>query len=128
MEKIFDNRHIIENSQTLFMSTGYFTNQLKDSYFRNKIPKSILVEEKKERTYEDVLTDLNAENQKYNEEKIIKLLEELYDCMEKENMVNSKISSKLRIHILKSLYKFVESKNEQILINIAKIILSVSTL
>lgn len=109
------------------MSTGYFTNQLKDSSFRNKIPKSILVENKKERSYEDVIAELNIEKEINSEGRVIGLLEELYDYMDRENLVNSKVSSKLRVHILKCLYKFVESKNEQILINIAKVILSVST-
>ncbi|KAG5874097.1 hypothetical protein JTB14_005894 [Gonioctena quinquepunctata] len=104
LEKIFDNKQIIENSQTLFLNT---------------------VKEKKDRNFEDVLTDLNCENEKkYEEDRVIILLNELFECMEKEDMVNQKVASKVKMRILKCLYKFVESQNEQILINIAKIILS----
>lgn len=87
---------------------------------------SISVNEKKKRTLEDVVTELNSEREKYEYARVIMLLDELYNFMEKDNLVNSNVSSKLRIFILKCLYKFVESKNEEILINIAKVILSVS--
>ncbi|CAH1117951.1 unnamed protein product [Phaedon cochleariae] len=104
LEKIFDNKHIVEHSQTLFLNT---------------------VDDKKDRTFEDVLTDLNSENEKnFDEDRVVTLLNELYDCMEKESLNNQKASSKLKIRVLKCLYKFVESQNELILINIAKIILS----
>lgn len=126
LQKIFDNKEIIEHSETLFLNTGYFTNQLHKSQFSNKTEKSILADSKKDRSVEDVLQDLNSENGNNKEEKINSLLLELYDCMEKENLVNSKVPSKVKIQILKCLYKFVESRNEQILLNIAKIILSVS--
>lgn len=124
LEKIFDNKQIIENSQTLFLNTGYFTSQLNRSNLQNN--SSISVNEKRKRTLEDVVTDLNSEREKYDDTRVITLLEELYTFMETDNLVNSKVSSKLRVFILKCLYKFVESKNEEILINIAKIILSVS--
>ncbi|XP_028133893.2 armadillo repeat-containing protein 2 [Diabrotica virgifera virgifera] len=119
LEKIFDNKHIIENSQTLFLNTGYFTSQLHNS-------NDLKVNDKKERTFEDVLLELNSESEKKcGEDRIVKLLGELYDCMEKENMINQKVASNLKIRILKCLYRFVESQNEQILICIAKIILSI---
>lgn len=124
LEKLFDNKQIIENSQTLFLNTGYFTSQLNGSYLQNN--RSISETQKKRRTLEDVVTDLNCEKENYDDNRIITLLEELYSFMEKENLLNSKVSSKLRVFILKCLYKFVESKNEIILISIAKIILSVS--
>lgn len=124
LEKLFDNKQIIENSQTLFLNTGYFTSQLNGSYLQNN--RSISETQKKRRTLEDVVTDLNLEKETYDDNRIITLLEELYSFMEKENLLNSKVSSKMRVFILKCLYKFVESKNEIILISIAKIILSVS--
>ncbi|XP_074039648.1 armadillo repeat-containing protein 2 isoform X2 [Leptinotarsa decemlineata] len=106
LEKIFDNKQIIENSQTLFL---------------NKVS----VEYKKDRTAEDVLVDLSAENEKkIDEHRVITLLSELYECLEKENMINQKVASKTKIRILKCLYTFVDTQNEQILINIAKVILS----
>ncbi|CAH2005835.1 unnamed protein product [Acanthoscelides obtectus] len=103
LEKIFDNRHIVENSQTLFLRS----------------------DQKRERNLEDVLDDLNNEHGKSgNDKKIVSLLEELYKFMEKDNPMNKKVPSKLKIKILKCLYRFVESQNEHILINIAKVILS----
>ncbi|CAH2004338.1 unnamed protein product [Acanthoscelides obtectus] len=103
LEKIFDNRHIVENSQTLFLRS----------------------DQKRERNLEDVLDDLNNEHGKSgNDKKIVSLLEELYKFMEKDNPMNKKVPSKLKVKILKCLYRFVESQNEHILINIAKVILS----
>lgn len=125
LEKIFDNKQIIENSQTLFLNTGYFTSQLNTSNFQSP---SISVNEQKKRILEDVIANLNSEDEKYEDNKIKELLNELYDFMEKDNLINSKVSSKLRVLILKCLYKFVESKNEEILIDIAKIILAVSNI
>nr|CAH7759819.1 unnamed protein product [Callosobruchus chinensis] len=103
LEKIFDNRHIVENSQTLFLRS----------------------DQKRERNLEDVLDDLNNEHGKSgNDKKIVTLLGELYKFMEKDNLINTKVPSKLKIKILKCLYRFVESQNEHIMINIAKVILS----
>lgn len=124
LEKLFDNKQIIENSQTLFLNTGYFTSQLNRSYLQNNT--SISVNQQKRRTLEDVVTDLNSDKVTYDDNRIIALLEELYGFMEQENLLNSKVSSKLKVFILKCLYRFVESKNEVVLINVAKIILSVS--
>lgn len=76
---------------------------------------------------DDVLISLNKESErKYKDDVVISLLHELYDCMEKEKLLEGKINSKLKIQILKTLYKFVESQEERILIIIAKIILAVS--
>ncbi|CAH0557514.1 unnamed protein product [Brassicogethes aeneus] len=103
LEKLFDNRQIIENSGTLFANTV----------------------EAKTRTLDDVLNDINRESSyKYNNDVVIGFLYELYECMEKEKMFDGKISSKLKIQILKTLYKFVESTDERILIAIAKVILA----
>ncbi|KAJ3654800.1 hypothetical protein Zmor_013962 [Zophobas morio] len=103
LNKIFDNKHIIENSETLFVRTAA---------------------ESKERSVEDVINDLNYESVKMdNEDRVIELLGELYDRMETENLLNTKVSSKMKIHILKALYKYVESQNEKLLLNIARVIL-----
>ncbi|CAG9859619.1 unnamed protein product [Phyllotreta striolata] len=116
LEKIFDNRQIVEHSQTLFLDTGYFAGRLQ----LEGRPVST------ERTFEEVLLELNAESErKRGDERIVELLEELYERMEKEDVANQKIGSGLKIRILKCLYKFVESQNERVLICIAKIILSI---
>ena len=126
LNKIFDNKHIIENSETLFVRTGYFNRELSPQR-RNKVQNSILAAESKERSVEDVINDLNYESVKMdNEDRVIELLEELYDRMETENLLNTKVSSKMKIHILKALYKYVESQNEKLLLNIARVILGVS--
>ena len=129
LTKIFDNQQIIESSETLFTHTGYLTKQYfshKHNDF-NKLQNSILAKGKNQRNVEEVLNDLNIINvQNYNEDDVNNLLEELYKLMEQEGLFASKISSKLKIMLLKSLYRFVESKNENILINIAQIILIVS--
>lgn len=124
LEKLFDNKQIIENSQTLFLNTGYFTSQLKRLDLQNNT--SVSVNQTKRRTLDDVVTDLNSDKTTYDDSRTISLLEELYGFMEQENLLNSKISSKLKVFILKCIYRFVDSKNEVILINVAKIILSVS--
>lgn len=121
LEKLFDNKQIVENSQTLFLNTGYFTSQFKKSSVDNNSPVSVNV--RKKRNLENVVEDLNSAT---GDHRVVTLLEELYSFMEQENMLNSKVPSKLKVSILKCLYKFVESKNEDILINIAKIILTVS--
>ncbi|KAJ8918425.1 hypothetical protein NQ315_008122 [Exocentrus adspersus] len=114
------SQQIIEHSETLFLKTGFFARQL----VTNKTQQSILAENKTERNVENVLKDLNDQHGNVNEEDTNHLLLELYECMEKEKMLDPKVPSKLKIQILKCLYKFVESRNEQILINIAKVILS----
>ncbi|VEN35484.1 unnamed protein product, partial [Callosobruchus maculatus] len=82
-------------------------------------------DEKRERNLDDVLDDLNNEHGKSgNDKKIVTLLGELYKFMEKDKLINTKVPSKLKIKILKCLYRFVESQNEHIMINIAKVILS----
>ncbi|XP_066138168.1 armadillo repeat-containing protein 2 isoform X2 [Euwallacea fornicatus] len=125
LKKIFDNRHIIEHSETLFTSTGYLTNQ-HFLHEQDHLNQRILVDGKQSRTIDDILRDLNkTDSQNYNDDIVRNLLEELYGFMDKEGMLNSKVSSKLKIVILKTLYRFVESKSEDILIGIAQIILIV---
>jgi hypothetical protein len=104
LNKIFDNRHIIENSETLFVRTAA---------------------ESKERNVDDIINELNYESTRVdNESLVIDLLDELYQCMEKEHLLATKVGSKMKIHILKALYKYVESQNEKLLLNIARVILA----
>ncbi|KAK9869486.1 hypothetical protein WA026_003240 [Henosepilachna vigintioctopunctata] len=105
LDKIFDNRQIIENSTTLFVEK---------------------VLEAKDKTVDDVINCLNIESERRgNDISSLKLLDELYDCMEREKMLDVKITSKMKIQILKCLYKFVESDNQHVLISVARIILAI---
>lgn len=130
LDKIFENKQIIDNSETLFLKSGYFSRDARKT--RNKITKSFSVLEMcdnmRARTFDDVLELLNNEQYKNNDVVTIDLLNELYDCMEKEEMITVHVGSKTKIHILKCLYKYVESQNEQLLLNIGRIILAVSKL
>lgn len=80
----------------------------------------------KARTLDDVLELLNSEQYKSNEAVVIDLMNELYECMEKEKMITVHVGSKTKIHILKCLYKYVDSQNEQLLLNIGRVILAVN--
>lgn len=105
LDKIFGNQQIIENSTTLFIQK---------------------VLDSKEKSVDDIINCLNLESNKHdNEETIVQLLDEFYNCLDRENLLQIKISSKLKINILKCLYKFVESANERILLGIARIILAI---
>lgn len=125
LNKIFENKQIIDNSETLFLKGAYFNRKQ-----HKKITKSFSVLEMcdnmRARTFDDVLELLNSEQYKNNDAVTIDLLNELYDCMEKEKMITVHVGSKLKIHILKCLYKYVESQNEQLLLNIGRVILAVS--
>lgn len=125
--KIFDNKQIVQNSESLFSKAGYFNNFSKKQ--KHKITKSFSVLEMcdslKEHSFDDILDILNSEKYKNDEQVVINLLNELYDVMEKDNMININVGSRTKIHILKSLYKYVESQNEQLLLNIGRIILAV---
>lgn len=127
LDKIFENKHIIANSETLFSQGTYFNRKPPQ---RNRITKSFSVLEMcdnmRERTFDDVLDLLGSEQYKSNDAVTVNLLNELYDCMEKEGMIAVHVGSKTKIHILKCLYKYVESQNEQLLLNIGRIILAVS--
>ncbi|XP_050309639.1 armadillo repeat-containing protein 2 isoform X2 [Anthonomus grandis grandis] len=126
LTKIFDNKQIVEHSETLFTSTGYLTNQLNNLHNKRGIATDPVTNDLKPRTIDDILKNLNKiDLQNYDDETVKALLEELYEFMENDGMLNSKVSSKLKIVILKSLYRFVESKNEQILISIAQVILAI---
>lgn len=126
LNKLFENKQIIENSETLFTKTGYFNNAKNRSKAAND--NSSLDEKPKEKSVENILELLLLESKKTNNEVvIINLLSDLYDYMEKENYLTSNINSKMKIRILKCLYKFVESQNEKLLLGLARIILAVST-
>lgn len=128
LNKLFENKQIVENSETLFTKTGYFNN-LKETK-KSANDKSSLdskLNKPKENTVENILELLNQESKRSNNEAIvINLLSNLYNCMEKENCLNANIDSKMKIRILKCLYKYVESQDEKLLLNIARIILAVS--
>lgn len=127
LTKIFENKQIIENSETLFVKTGYFNNALIANKSDTKVYALDDTASANDRTVEEVIEMLTTESVKtHNDAVVIELLEALYERMEKENMLNTKISSKMKIYILKCLYKFVESQNERLLLNIARIILAVS--
>lgn len=129
LTKIFDNKHIVDNSGTLFGQTGYLNSE-KYMKNKNKSQKFILAsyDKKEEREVDDVLNDLYYESTKLDSDEgvVVSLLDELYECMENSNLLSGKVNSKLKIQILKSLYKFVEFQNENLLLNIARIILAVS--
>lgn len=136
LNKIFENKQIVNSSENLFGQTGYIHIQpvvwRNSSYplagnTRGKLPPPPPL------TVTTVIDSLNKESahqptpdSNVNEPVVIGLLNSLYDCMETEGMLNSKVSSKMKIHILKCLYKYVESKNEELLLAIARIILAVS--
>lgn len=126
LSKIFENKQIIENSETLFVKTGYLNNAI----YKNKLDTKIYALDDttaKDKTVDEIIELLIAESVKtQNDTSVIELLDILYNCMEKNNMLTTKISSKTKIHILKCLYKFVESQNEKLLLSIARIILAVS--
>ncbi|KRT79515.1 hypothetical protein AMK59_8475 [Oryctes borbonicus] len=125
LSKIFENKQIIENSETLFIKTGYFNNVIDVNKSDTKIYALDDAATAKDKTVDEVIELLIAESVKtHNDADVIELLGVLYECMEKENMLNAKVSSKTKIHILKCLYKFVESHNEKLLLSIARIILA----
>lgn len=127
LNKIFENKQIVENSETLFVSTGYFNKIIRaDNAKQNNNSLDDQNVKEREKTVDDVIELLNKESKKSNnEEVVIELLNDLYECMEKENLMNVKMASKMKIYILKCLYKFVESSNERLLLNIGRIILAV---
>lgn len=129
LAKIFDNKEIIKNSETLFIKTDL-------RHSNNSSNKKKLINDKNDlvdiedyndnkKTFDAIIEKLNKENVN-NDNYVIDLLNDLYDCMASENMLNGKITSKCKITILKSLYKHVESQNDKLLLTIARIILAVS--
>lgn len=131
LDKIFENKQIVQDSESLFMNKSFWGDKTRH---QNKI-KQILIDERKpevpstEKHISEIISSLNSVSGKPdNDEKILLLLHELYDYMNKNHLFGSKVNSKLKIQILKCLYKQVESQNEEILLQVAKIILEVSNL
>lgn len=116
LDKIFENKQIVQDSEKLFIQKNYWANNKKAQ---------IISEERDpfESTIEDLLNRLNAE---IVDIKVLDILKELYDCLDKNKLFGSKITSKMKIQILKSLYKQVESQNDELLLQLARIILAVS--
>jgi hypothetical protein len=62
-----------------------------------------------------------------NIEEVISLMSKLYSALETEGEIGENFrNTKLRGQVLKVLYKFVESSNDTLLLQIARIILAVS--
>jgi hypothetical protein len=60
-------------------------------------------------------------------EEVMSCMSKLYSALEAEGGIGRNIqNTKLRAQVLKTLYKFVESSNEMLLLQIARIILAVS--
>ena len=60
-------------------------------------------------------------------EEVIVLVSKLYTALEVEGVIGKNIqNTKLRSQVLKTLYKFVESSDEKLLLQIARVILAVS--
>lgn len=96
------------------------------SPYQYKNDQSILVADKKERDLDDVLDELNSENEReFDENRVVRRLEEVFGFMEKNEWIDTKVPSKVKVRVLKCLYRFVECQSQQVLINIAKVILAV---
>lgn len=76
-----------------------------------------------ERNIEKILSKFNESK---HEKDIMSILKELYECLDKNKLLGSKITSKMKIQILKCLYKQVECQNEELLLQVARIILTVN--
>lgn len=129
LTKIFDNKEIICNSETLFVKRGLFNkyqHKNDDKIIMKKSDLDLQDYSDNDKTVDNIIRILNKECLNNNDnEFVVNLLNDLYDGMEKENMLNGKINSKTKITILKCLYKYVESQNNKLLLNIARIILAV---
>lgn len=62
-----------------------------------------------------------------NDNELIPVFERLYQVLERDNIPTSK-DNKLKSHVLKSIYKFVEMSGETLLLHITRIALMVSIL
>lgn len=123
--------NIFSNKQIIYDSANLFTKRRFDSYPNNpKAPSAAtnLLFDEFNNSYAsineilDKLSDLTITC-----DELIKYLRLLYDCLKLEGYISGgkKVGSKLKLSILKCLYKYVESNNEKILLNIARIILAV---
>ncbi|KAK4879012.1 hypothetical protein RN001_007158 [Aquatica leii] len=116
LNKLFENRQIIENSESLFVKTGYLNNLKQKINVKNESVDNA-------KTVESIV-EILTKHDKTCETNIIQLIVDLYQCMETENYLNANVDSKMKIRILKCLYRFVESNNEKLLLNIARVILA----
>ncbi|KAJ4439022.1 hypothetical protein ANN_14978 [Periplaneta americana] len=106
------------------------TNETAEGYVSKK-PKSednnlLSPTEVKSSSVQSILAVLNnlAGKEEYTEE-VISLMSKLYTALEAEGGIGKNIqNTKLRGQVLKTLYKFVESSNETLLLQIARIILA----
>lgn len=128
LAKLFGNKHIIENSETLFVKTGYFNNSPKSTHLTS-ISGTLDNNLSGPKTVEELINALNQESRKNNNGEIVMdLLGELYGGIEKANAKEStRINSKMKIQILKCLYQYVELQNDELLLEIARIIFLVGT-
>ncbi|KAG8225019.1 hypothetical protein J437_LFUL006030, partial [Ladona fulva] len=66
-------------------------------------------------------TEAGYEN---NESKVISIIQHLYESLETNGLLGCKLSSKTKTQILRSLYKFVERSNEELLLEVAHVVLA----
>ncbi|XP_071455226.1 armadillo repeat-containing protein 2 [Hetaerina americana] len=70
---------------------------------------------------------LNSESaNENNESKVIALLQNLYEMLDSKNLLGTKLNSKNKALILRSLYKFVERSSNELLLEVAHIILALN--
>lgn len=125
LDKIFENKQIVQDSENLFVSKNFWTDK-KPNTCTNLVQEQTQDVPTYEKRVSEILTAIHEETGRQNSDKVIlKLLQDLYNCLDKNNLFASKVNSKLKIQILKCLYKQVESQNEEILLEVARIILEV---
>ncbi|KAF5303070.1 hypothetical protein FQR65_LT08399 [Abscondita terminalis] len=117
LNKLFENKQIIENSESLFVKTGYLNNFKQKGNV--KIGKSSDVANSV-----DSIIEVLSKRDKIVDDDAVRFLIDLYRCMENENFLNMNVDSKTKIRILKCLYRYVETTNEKLLLNIARVILA----
>lgn len=125
LDKIFENKQIVQDSENLFLRQNFWSDKKSEQVKQDTNQNKTETEPTPESLVNDILLRLNNETDKNNEVKIINLLQELYECLDKNKLFASKVCSKLKIQILKCLYKQVESQNEEVLLQVARIILEV---
>ncbi|XP_046392648.1 armadillo repeat-containing protein 2 isoform X2 [Ischnura elegans] len=73
---------------------------------------------------EEIILRLNGESLiENNDSKVITLLEKLYEILDCNNLLGTKLGSKKKSVILQSLYKFVERSSNELLLELARIIM-----
>ncbi|XP_021923025.1 armadillo repeat-containing protein 2 isoform X2 [Zootermopsis nevadensis] len=86
----------------------------------------VTVSEEKNNFIQSILTALNSlAGKEENIEEVVSLMLKLYSALETEGEIGKKFrNTKLRAQVLKTLYKFLESSNDMLLLQIARIILA----